>query len=145
MKTKSNWIILFILFPMLPIILRALIKLIMGHISFEIVNSAELLFILALMALLISQELKLARVPLDNKDKKKERYERSLTFFLCFIFLIIFGSISEILNILVTNDILNDYSNSFLCCNFLSYIFAIILLKLSFHTRKQFNLTAKFI
>ncbi len=144
METSLNWTVLNIFLPILPLVLRGFIKMIMGHIDFSIINSSELWFIIALISLIIAQDLKLRHVPLDNADKQKERADR-VSYFICMAIIFIFlCPISELFHLL--NE---DYSNtSFAFANSVMTIIcwtsAFLTIRYSLKTQKEFNLTAKF-
>ena len=100
METRRNWIVLNILLPILPLILRGMIKLSMLHFNYEIVASSELWFILALISLIISQDLRLRNVLLDNPDKLKERTDRATTLIVWSLICVFFCGCSEFFYIL---------------------------------------------
>ena len=145
METKSNWIILNLFLPLLPLILRGLIKCLMGHLDFETISGSELWFVMALVSLLIFQDLRLRSIPLDNNDKQNERNSRANRFIMISIICIFFCSANEIFHILVDVDKHEFYFTGNVSINFLSYISAIIVINYSLQTQEEFNLTSKFL
>jgi|GEM_PF-4142294 len=145
MDTKFKWLTLNVLLPTLPLILRGILKIFMGHFDCDTINSAELFFILGLISLLISQDLRLRKVPLDNLDKRKERNDRATTFLVLFIIFVFFSAGSELFHIMVIIEGDTTHLVAYRVMSFLAYFLAFILIKYSCRTQKEFNLTSKFI
>lgn len=130
---------------MLPILLRGTVKLLTGHISFELVSGGELWFCLAIMALLISQDLKNTRPLLANSDKIQERNAKATLFFMAMIPFVFACAINEVLYIIAIVDNISKYRFGYEILTCLSYAFAILLIWYSLLTRRQFNLTCNFL
>lgn len=145
METKNGWLILNIILPLLPLVLRGIIKLLMGEINYETISSAELLFVLALIALIISQDLKIRKVPLDNADKKKERMDKASFFLVLFTVFVFCSAVSEFFHVDVDVKKNDTYHTAYDFMSLFSYYIAVIFVKYSLKVREEFNLTAKFI
>ena len=145
METKKNWLILNIWLPLLPLFLRGFIKIIMAHLSLDIIDGSELWFVLALICLLIFQDLRLRDALLDNNDKKAERQDRATLFIILSLVCIFFCSANEVFYVLVDVGKNEQFNYSYYITTCLSYAALILIIKFSLQTRRQFNLTSKFL
>lgn len=145
METERNWFFVNLILPALPLLLRAIVKCFMLHIDWDVVNPSELWFVLAIMALLISQDIKQQRVPLDNAEKKKERHNRAVTYLVFLIVFVFFCGVSEIFYGIVVVDKNDKYYYTHVLLTLFSYLFAFLLIRFSCKTQKEFNLRAKLI
>lgn len=145
METKKKWIVLNIALPILPLILRGVIKICMGHLDFEVINSSELFFVIAIIALIISQDLRMSSAPLDNEDKKKERSDRATDFLILFIVFVFFSAGSEIFHVTALEESSHTFIPTYRVMSLLSFTSAFITIKYSLKSQREFQLTAKFI
>jgi hypothetical protein len=142
METKNNWRILIVWLPLLPLILRGIIKILMSHLEFDVINAAELWFVLAIICVLISQDLRLGIVPLDNEDKKKERTDRASWFIVLSIIFIFCCPVSEIFHILYYDR--RGYDYAYIIVTLICYASAFITINFTLKTQDEFGLTANF-
>lgn len=153
METKNNWLIINIGFPIFPILLRGFIKILMNvsveHFTlqfhgslFDVIHTSELLFALAIMGVIISQDLKLRSVPLDNEDKKEERNGRARNMMLLAGFFLFFSAFNEALHVAHED---NNYPFAYYCMYICSILSAIYFIPYAWKTQAEFNLASKFI
>jgi hypothetical protein len=142
MPTRFNWRILNIVLPLFPLVLRGLIKLLMAHYDIQLIHASELWFVLAIIALIIAQDLKLRTVPLDNEDKQLERHNKSSLFMLLALVFIFCCPVSEMFYLLAESDS-DTYYNSNIIITCACYLSAIFTICYALRTQKEFNLTAK--
>jgi hypothetical protein len=145
METKRNWIFLFIIFPIAPLLLRGLVKFALGHLNLDTINSSELFFVLALICLYVSQELRNSELLLENIQKRREKSNR-ITLLLCLCGTsIFFSAASEFLHVEI---VLENYMLHLKAYNFfaiVSYIGSFFILNLAYDTQNEFHLVSKFI
>lgn len=145
METEKKWFILNIILPIIPLVLRGVIKILMGHLDFETINSSELFFVLGLIALLISQDLRVSEVPLLNRDKIEERTNRASDYLILFLIFVFLSACSEFINMDVNVGKSEKYLTGYYCLSILSFVCAYYTISLSIKTQKEFKLTSKFI
>jgi hypothetical protein len=143
METRFSWKLLIVWLPLLPLLLRGVTKMLMYHFTLEVVSASELWFVLALICLLVSQDVKMRDVPLDNSDKKTERVNRANSFFVLFIIYVFCCPISEAIFISFSHN--DSYIYSYVLLTAICYVATIFTIRFAFRTQAEFNLTAKFL
>lgn len=145
METKFKWQIINIILPLVPLVLRAIVKLFMVHIDINLIHASELWFVLAIIALIISQDLKLRSEPLDNIDKQEERSDRASSFILLGIIFVFFCPISEMFTILAEKKDNIIYQVSHILLTVFCYLCTYLTIKYSLKTQREFNLKSNFL
>lgn len=145
METKTKWIIINLVLPFIPIVLRGVERVLMGHFDFEVVSSAELFFVLGIIALLTLNDLKNQTVLMDNEDKKKERHDKAAICLLQFIIFIFFSAVAEFFHISVNIEKNINHVVGFQALLFASVLSAIWHISFCLETQREYSLTSKFI
>ena len=89
-STKA-WIIIYIVFPLIPFMLGGMIRMIIssGGLFWTAFSASELAICFALLSLFINQNLLRTERVLDNKDKKEDVEMAALVFLLSAVFFIV--------------------------------------------------------
>lgn len=145
METKKNWVLLNIILPLLPLLLRGFTRVLLEReLNFETINDSELWFVIAIICLIVSQDLKLRHILLENDDRLLELHNRSFVFLILCGISVFLCAISEGLSVLVNTNHLEFFKTSHYSLSIATYLCCFMFIRYSIETQNEFKLTAKF-